>query len=317
MIAEQQPIANYVANDQHTPIIGRYAPSPTGVQHLGNIRTAVLAWLSARLQGGQFIVRMEDLDTPRTVAGSADQILRDLEWLGLDWDGPVEYQSQRSEFYQAALENLDSQGLVYPCFCSRKDIQTALSAPHRSQAVYPGTCCALSKSEIEKQAQQKSAAIRVRVDGQIIEFHDRCLGPQKQNLRVEVGDFVIKRADGLFAYQLAVMVDDIAQGVSEVIRGADLLGSTARQIYLAKKLANKCLIPQYCHVPLMVDSDGRRMAKRDGSHSISSWIENGKSAEQLLASLVYGLGMLESDQPMSPGDMLDAISIEKFHASLS
>ena len=304
-------------NGKQGLVIGRYAPSPTGVQHLGNVRTALLAWLGARLQGGQFIVRMEDLDRPRTIAGSADQILKDLEWLGLDWDGPVEYQSKRSAYYLTALQDLELQNLVYPCFCSRKDIQMALSAPHSSQAVYPRTCSVLSELEIKQSQEHQAAALRVRVDSQQIEFHDHCLGPQKQNLAVEVGDFVIKRADGLFAYQLAVIVDDLAQGVTEVIRGADLLGSTARQIYLAKKLGQGDAIPQYRHVPLMVDSEGRRMAKRDGSHSITAWRENGGSAEQLVASLVYGLGMVESDESRSASDLLNEINFNQFHAGLS
>lgn len=317
MTTEQKRSGSTTAAGKHRPVIGRYAPSPTGAQHLGNIRTALLAWLGARLQGGQFIVRIEDLDTTRVIDGSADQILRDLEWLGLDWDGPVVFQSERSELYQSALEKLSSLELVYPCFCSRKDIQMALSAPHNSQTVYPGTCARLSKPEIEQHRSAKVGALRLRVGTHEIEFHDWSLGPQKQNLAVEVGDFVIKRADGLFAYQLAVMVDDLAQGVTEVVRGADLLGSTARQIYLATKLGENINIPNYRHVPLMVDSEGRRMAKRDGSDSIAAWQENGEYAEQLVASLIYGLGMIDSDEPRSPQEMLSMITYETYHASLS
>jgi glutamyl-tRNA synthetase len=200
--------------NKKTNIISRYAPSPTGVQHLGNLRTALLAWLYARLQGGTFIVRMEDLDVPRVVAGSADQILRDLEWLGLDWDGEVMYQSTRTDAYAQAMSVIKSKGLVYPCFCSRKDIRMVASELQQQLGIYPGTCAGLSVDEVNEKSAVKQTTFRIRVKNNSIEFIDRCCGRQVELLSQTCGDYLIKRADGLFTYQLAVMVDDLDQGVS-------------------------------------------------------------------------------------------------------
>ncbi|MFT6097675.1 MAG: glutamyl-tRNA synthetase [Arenicella sp.] len=269
-------------------IVGRYAPSPTGDLHFGNLRTALLAWLHARLQGGQFIVRMEDLDLPRVVAGSADQILRDLEWLGLDWDGPIVYQSERTDLYQRALLDLDALGLCYPCFCSRKDIQVAASAPHGNAGVYPGTCRLLSVSEVALRARNKSPAIRLKVPPQ---------------MAASCGDFVILRSDAFFAYQLAVTVDDLEQAVTEVVRGADLIDSTPKQVYLAELLQPKRGRINYLHAPLMLDDKGRRMSKRDGSISAKKWRQGGGSSEQLLAHLVTTAGIFE--------EPLDCIALEE------
>ena len=271
------------------PYVGRYAPSPTGDLHLGNLRTALLAWLDARKNKGQFLVRMEDLDTPRTVKGSADKILSDLEWLGLDWDGEVMYQSLRKQRYEEALNYLSSKDLTYPCFCSRKDIQLAASAPHKNHGVYPGTCFALSESEKEQRALKKTPAIRLKVNA---------------DLAKTCGDFVIRRADQLFAYQLAVVVDDIDQGVTDVVRGEDLLESTDRQRYLAKQLEPDVPSIKYHHVPLMLDSAGKRMAKRDGSESAEQWRSSGRTAEQLIGKLAFDLGLLESNNPISSQELL-------------
>lgn len=283
-------------------IVGRYAPSPTGEQHLGNLRTALLAWLHARLQGGRFLVRMEDLDTPRTVAGSDLQILKDLEWLGLDWDGEVVYQSQRTELYQAALNELATQRLLYPCFCSRKDIQQAASAPHAKSGVYPGTCAALNSEQVLEKRKLKDPAIRVRV------------GP---DLMQNCGDFVVKRADGLFAYQLAVVVDDLDQGVTEVVRGGDLASSTDRQKYLAGLLQPAAPHIRYLHSPLMLDANGARMAKRDGSMSASNHRTRQDGAEVLLGELMFGLGLLDRPSPLSASSLLLELSLESVEAVLS
>jgi glutamyl-tRNA synthetase len=221
---------------------------------------------------------MEDLDLPRVVTGSADQILRDLEWLGLDWDGPVVYQSERTDLYQLALLDLDALGLCYPCFCSRKDIQVAASAPHGKAGVYPGTCRSLSVSEVAVRARNKSPATRLKVPPQM---EDSC------------GDFVILRSDAFFAYQLAVTVDDLDQGVTEVVRGADLIDSTPKQVYLAELLQPKRDRIEYLHAPLMVDDKGRRMSKRDGSISAKKWRASGGSSELLLAHLANTIGILE------------------------
>lgn len=282
--------------DKHLTV-GRYAPSPTGDLHLGNLRTAMLAWLQARLEDGQFLLRMEDLDQPRVVAGSADQILRDLEWLGLDWDGEVIYQSQRNDAYQDALESLERQNLVYPCFCSRKDIQTAVSAPHMRQAVYPGTCQSLTEQEREEKVLLKNPAIRVRVSTQ---------------LQTEVGDFAIKRADKLFAYQLAVVVDDLYQGINQVVRGADLLDSCSRQQYLAEKLAPVKPHIEYLHAPLMLDEKGHRMAKRDGSASVRRWRAENKTSEQLIAHLFNSLNLGAVGVSISLNELLYKLDEDSF-----
>ena len=281
-------------------IVGRYAPSPTGDLHFGNLRTALLAWLHARLQTGQFIVRMEDLDLPRVVAGSADQILRDLEWLGLDWDGPIVYQSERVELYQHALSSLGAQSLTYPCFCSRKDIQAAASAPHGNAGVYPGTCKGLSASDIIVAARQKSPAIRLKAAA----------------IQSEVDDFVIVRSDQLFAYQLAVTVDDLDQGVTEVIRGADLVDSTPKQVYLAQLLQPNRRKIDYLHCTLMLDDQGQRMSKRDGSVSAIKWRQGGGSAEQLLAHLAFTAGILGISKAINIVELIEKVDINLISSKL-
>ena len=275
-----------VANQK---IVGRYAPSPTGAMHLGNLRTALLAWLQVRLQGGEFLLRMEDLDTPRVVEGSAQQILNDLEWLGLDWDGEVIYQSQRLSLYQEALDFLDDKQLIYPCYCSRKDIQLAASAPHTHAGVYSGLCRNLSPEQAMKKAQQKTPALRFKVTG---------------DLARTCGDFVVKRADDLFAYQLAVVVDDLEQGVTHVLRGQDLANSTERQLYLAKVLEPKLTPIHYTHVPLMLDESGVRLSKRDGSLSVNEYISQGKNAEALIGEFALELGFIGSFKPISAQQLL-------------
>lgn len=287
--------------------IGRYAPSPSGDLHLGNLRTALLAWLHARLNDGQFLLRMEDLDTPRVVSGSGERILSDLQWLGINWDGEITYQSSRTALYQQALDKLHSMDLLYPCFCSRKDIRMAASAPHGSTGVYPGTCADLSTAQVEEKSALKSPALRLRVDDAEIGYHDTVLGPMHEVLSESCGDFVVRRADGLFAYQLAVVVDDLAQGITDVLRGADLAGSSGRQIYLAQLLAPGRKPINYLHVPLMLNSDGQRMAKRDGSQSASAWRDHGKSAEQLVHRFASQLGLVSSDQPLSASTLLGTL----------
>lgn len=268
---------------RHTPV-ARYAPSPTGDLHLGNLRTALEAWRDARSREGIFILRMEDLDTPRTVAGAEERIIEDLRWLGIDWDeGPdlpgnggiaAPYrQSERLPLYQAALDRLMAMGLAYGCICSRKDLREA-SAPHGPEgAVYPGTCR-------EKGVRDgPDRAIRFRIDRDpVIEFVDLELGAQRFDLREMSGDFVIRRRDGLFAYQLACAVDDALMGITSVVRGADLLSSTPRQIALLRALGLP--IPSYRHIPLVLDSEGQRMSKRDGSQSLRSLRESGLSPEE-------------------------------------
>ena len=274
-------------------VIGRYAPSPTGALHLGNLRTALLAWLQVRTQGGVFLLRMEDLDLPRVVKGSDKQILHDLEWLGIDWDGEIIYQSQRTDLYQDALSCLSEMDLTYSCFCSRKDIQLAASAPHVASGVYPNICRDLSKEQCEEKSLSKAPAIRCKVQGDLI---NSC------------GDFVVKRADGLFAYQLAVVVDDLDQGVNQVLRGKDLYDSTPRQCYLAKLLAPNKQEINYTHVPLMLDSEGVRLSKRDGSLSVSSYRSKGITPDLLRGELVYGLGWIDQIRAISMDEIMELVT---------
>ena len=297
--------------------VGRYAPSPTGDLHLGNLRTALLAWLHARLNGGEFILRMEDLDEPRSIPGSAEQILRDLEWLGIDWDGGIEYQSQRTSLYADALQTLTSRGLVYSCFCSRKDIRDAVSAPHHSTPIYPQTCIGLTEEVVTSKSVVKNPALRLKVDSESISFVDQCFGTQQQQLASEVGDFVIKRVDGLFAYQLAVVVDDLEQGITHVVRGADLLDSTGRQIFLARLLEETREDMVYCHVPLMVDHDGVRMAKRHGSESLRSVQSRGLPAQALIGGFAHGLGLIDRPSLLHAEELLEMLSVDDLLRALS
>jgi glutamyl-tRNA synthetase len=240
---------------------GRFAPSPTGTLHLGNLRTALLAWLFARSAGARHLVRMEDLDTGRVKPGVAEEQLADLAAIGIDWDGEVVYQSRRLDLYADAIAQLRAAARVYECFCTRAEIRAAASAPHGPlpEGAYPGTCLRLTQAELaEKRAPGRPPALRVRADAERVTFTDRLLGPQEG----VVDDFVIQRNDGAPAYNLAVVVDDAAQGIGEVVRGADLVDSTPRQLYLARQLGLS--EPRHAHVPLVLGPDGARLAKRHG-----------------------------------------------------
>ncbi len=240
---------------------GRYAPSPTGVLHLGNLRTALLAWLFARAAGSRFLLRMEDLDEGRVRPGFADRQLADLAAIGLDWDGEVVFQSRRLDRYAHALAALAERDLVYECFCTRAEIRAATEAPHGPlpEGAYPGVCRDLTPAEREARRALRAPALRVRAGGAVVAFEDRLMGPTTG----VVDDFVVARNDGAPAYNLAVVVDDAAQGVQEVVRGADLLDSTPRQLWLAEALGIPA--PRHAHVPLVLGADGRRLAKRHGS----------------------------------------------------
>ncbi len=295
--------------------VGRYAPSPTGRMHFGNLRTALLAWLHARLHKGRFLLRMEDLDIPRVVAGSAQQIVNDLQWLGLDWDDAIYVQSRSQINYHETFEQLRVQRLVYPCFCSRKDIQLALSAPHGTSSSYPGTCSGLTEQERNEKSQEKNPAWRFRVPQNEILFNDGCGESVTESLPDSCGDFVVKRADGLYAYQFAVVVDDIKQGITNVVRGADLLQSTARQISLYETLGSA--VPEFWHVPLMVDKTNARMSKRDGSDSLEQWQKEGRSASELVGYLAHSLGLLPPGQSLCAGELLEEMVCEEFQDRVS
>lgn len=238
-------------------IVGRFAPSPTGPLHFGSLIAAVGSYCLAHRAGGRWLLRMDDLDAPRVVPGAADEILRTLESLGFAWDGAVIWQSRRQEAYHAALAQLCAQGLVYPCACSRREILASAPHPGEEGPIYPGNC------RPGLPAGRAARALRLRVPERTVRFIDGVFGCQEQNLASEVGDFVLRRADGPYAYQLAVVVDDAASGINQVVRGADLLGSTPRQILLLENLGLP--IPAYLHLPLAVSADGTKISKRHGS----------------------------------------------------
>jgi glutamyl-Q tRNA(Asp) synthetase len=237
-------------------VVGRFAPSPTGSLHFGSLVAAVGSYCAARHRGGRWLLRIEDLDTPRVVPGAADDILFTLDALGFAWDGEVLWQSRRQEAYAAALATLSERGLVYPCACSRREILASAPHPGDEGPVYPGTC--RNGLAVGRPAR----AVRLKVPDEPIVFNDGVYGRQEQNLAGAVGDFVLRRADGLFAYQLAVVVDDAASGVNQVVRGADLLGSTPRQIFLLRSLG--LAVPEYLHLPLVLAEDGSKISKRHG-----------------------------------------------------
>jgi glutamyl-tRNA synthetase len=275
-------------------IRGRYAPSPTGPLHLGNARTALLSWLAARAAGGAYVMRVEDLDGPRVRPGLEARILDELRWLGLDWDegpdvggpaGPYR-QSERLPRYATALERLRADGRVYPCFCSRAEIAAASQAPHGASDEgprYPGTCAALAPEEAARRAAMRRPAWRLRVPAGAVSFEDVVHGACAFDVAEAVGDFVVARADGIPAYQLAVVVDDAAMGVTQVVRGDDLLPSTARQLLLYAALG--LAPPRFAHVPLVVGEDGARLAKRHGALSLGELRAGGADPREVIALL--------------------------------
>lgn len=242
------------------PPIGRFAPSPTGPLHFGTLLAALGSYLAAKQSGGQWLMRVEDLDLPRVIAGSADSILLLLDQLGFEWDGPILYQSQRFERYQDILDSLRYKGFLFDCSCSRREVLASAPHPGEEGPIYPGTC------RNGPRGTRSQHAVRLRVDGQSVTFTDQVFGCQSQNLEEQVGDFILHRSDGVFAYQLAVVVDDIDTGVTQVVRGADLLSSTARQIYLYQCLQSAA--PEYLHIPLAFGEDGKKLSKRNGSNGI-------------------------------------------------
>ncbi|GAB2742932.1 tRNA glutamyl-Q(34) synthetase GluQRS [Arthrobacter bambusae] len=262
---------------------GRFAPSPSGELHVGNLRTAMLAWLFARSTGRAFLLRVEDLDRAR--AGAEEVQLRDLEAVGVTWDGAVVRQTDRSGLYNDAIARLTDAGLTYECFCTRREIQDAPSAPHAPQGAYPGTCRNLSTAELEIRQASRPAAIRLRADTHEWTVED---GLHGQYTGV-VDDFVLRRNDGVTAYNLAVVVDDAEQGVNQVVRGDDLLSSTPRQAYLASLLG--LAVPEYAHVPLVLNRDGARLAKRDGAVTLGDLAAVGLSAGEVRDVILESLGL--------------------------
>jgi glutamyl-tRNA synthetase len=270
----------------------RFAPSPTGDLHLGSAWTALASWVLARRAGGAYVLRVEDIDTPRVVSGSEARILDDLRWLGLDWDeGPIR-QSARGALYEQAIAKLSARGLVYPCDCSRAEIARVASAPHPGEeAVYPGLC----RAQDPGRPMKRPPALRVRVPDEAIVYEDAVVGPVTQNLARDVGDFVLRRGDGVFAYQLAVVVDDLAMDITDVVRGADLVSSTPRQVWLARMLGGAP--PRYGHLPLVVAPDGSRLEKRTRGASVRELRDRGIAPDRILGELAHGLGLAATAAP--------------------
>ncbi len=293
---------------------GRYAPSPTGDLHLGNVRTALLAWLFARKAGGTYVLRVEDLDRPRVRPGAAARMLEDLRWLGLEWDegpgcvgayGPY-VQSERQALYEAYLGYLRSADLVYPCYCSRAEVARAASAPQEGADEgprYPGTCRNLTIAERRAREEVgRRPCLRFRTPDRVIAFDDLVAGPITQNVAEAVGDFIVSRSDGIPGYQFAVVVDDALMRMSQVVRGADLLGSTARQIALGEALGFP--VPVYAHVPLVVDRQGARLAKREHAVGVGALREAGYTVGRVLGALGASCGLCPPGEAVTLDDLL-------------
>jgi glutamyl-tRNA synthetase len=281
----------------------RFAPSPTGAMHLGHARTHLVAWLRARSRGGRIVMRIEDLDPPRETPGAADAFLRDHEWLGLDFDEGPFHQSRRSDLYDDALARLEAASATYPCTCSRKDIER-LSREEAGDGGprYPGTCRTRSARP------ERAAAIRFRFDEPSPGFEDAIAGPVPAG--IARGDFVLRRADGLYNYHLAVVVDDLDMGITEIVRGRDLLVSTARHIGLARALGGTP--PTYAHVPLILDARGEKLSKRHSSVGIDAYRAAGRTPEELVGQLAASLGLLPRAEPIRPRDLVRELDLRSF-----
>ena len=287
--------------------VGRFAPTPSGRMHLGNVFAALIAWLSVRNMGGKMVLRMEDLDTQRTSDEFAQILREDLIWMGLDWDEETQKQSLRSEIYQEYFEKLKAMGLLYPCYCTRSQLHS-VNAPHLSDGtyVYAGTCRNLTKAQ--QAAFHRDPAWRVQVPDKTWQFTDLLQGDYTENLKTDCGDFVVRRADGVFVYQLAVTVDDAQAGVTEVVRGMDLMSSAPRQMYLQALFDFPH--PSYGHVPMLVAPDGRRLSKRDQDMDLGVLRKNMK-AEQLLGMLAYAAGLISYKEKISAEELKKEFSWEK------
>ena len=291
---------------------GRFAPTPSGEMHVGNARTALIAWLDARSRGGQFILRIEDIDRPRCKPHYYGLLLEDLRWLGIDWDegpdvggpfGPY-VQSARLDAYEQALKRLEEQRLLYPCYCSRAELLAVASAPHGLASegpAYPGTCRHLSEEERRERASRKSPSLRFRLPNRAVAFEDGAAGPQRFAPGAG-GDFVVRRADGIVSYQLAVVVDDAAMGITDVVRGADLLDSTPRQLLLFDALGLGA--PRYAHVPLLCGPDGKRLAKRHGALSIRALRERGVRPETIVGAIASVSGLHDRPEPIAARELI-------------
>lgn len=289
-----------------TPV-GRFAPTPSGRMHLGNVFSAMLAWLSVKSQGGEMVLRMEDLDTQRTSGEYAEILREDLGWLGLTWDRETPPQSQRSGVYDRYFDCLRDQGLLYPCYCTRSQLHS-VDAPHLSDGtyVYPGICRNLTPEQ--REAFHRAPAWRVQVPDKTWEVHDLVQGDSRWNLKTDCGDMVMRRADGVYVYQLAVTVDDGEAGVTEVVRGMDLLSSAPRQMYLQELWGFPH--PQYAHVPMLLAPDGRRLSKRDRDLDLGE-IRKHLTPQQLIGILAASAGLLQKPEAISVQELSAVFSWEK------
>lgn len=318
MMAEPEPTMAGQAPGKKPKVVGRFAPSPSGRMHLGNAFSALIAWLSARSAGGRMVLRIEDLDPRASSRERAETLIDDLAWLGLDWDEGPYYQSDRKDVYRDAIARLGEMGLTYPCFCTRAELHAA-SAPHASDGtyLYAGTCRGLTPGEVRQRAATRPPAIRLRVPEEgdpagTISWNDLGFGPQQEVLARECGDFLIQRSDGVVAYQLAVVVDDCLMGVNQVVRGCDLLGSSARQTYLAGLLGFEA--PTFGHVSLLVAPDGRRLSKRDRDLDLGALREAGIAPERIVGALAAAAGLVEAGTQARPAELIEAFSWDKIAA---
>lgn len=305
---------------------GRFAPTPSGFLHLGNVFCSLLAWLFAKSRHGGIVLRIEDLDSARCPRANADALARDLEWLGLTWDSgayacaddSLYFQSNRSCIYEAFFAKLQARQLLYPCFCGRNELHAA-SAPHSSdgRVIYPGTCRGLTSEEIAAKSRQRSPAYRISTAAapERITFTDGLLGKQSCDLRKDCGDFILRRSDGVYAYQLAVVIDDALMGIDQVVRGNDLLTSTPQQLFLYELL--ELPAPEFIHIPLLTAADGRRLAKRDGDLEIGVLRRRFGSPEPVIGLLAHLAGQLPRPEPLRPEDLLNIFAPTKIpHGSI-
>lgn len=294
------------------PVRGRFAPTPSGRMHLGNVFSCLMAWLGAKSSGGSIVLRIEDLDPRANNPAVAQQLIDDLAWLGLTWDeGPI-FQSERTAIYREALGFLADNNLLYPCFCTRSELHAA-SAPHASDGsyLYPGTCRNLTSEQIEQRQQTRSPALRVRVPAAddpagTIDVYDAVYGLQHEVLARDCGDFLVQRSDGVIAYQLAVVIDDALMGVNQVVRGRDLLSSSARQTWLAQTLGYSA--PTFAHVPLLIAEEGRRLSKRDHDTDLGKLRAHGATPERIFSALAAEVGLIERGTTCSLHELLAEFS---------
>lgn len=292
------------------PVVGRFAPSPTGRMHAGNIYTALFAWLIAKSQNGSIVLRIEDLDKDRSKPEFINAVMQDFEFLGLYWDKGPYFQSARSEVYLDALHELEKHHQIYPCFCTRADLH-ASSAPHRGEKpIYAGTCRNLTQEEIGQRYLLRNPALRICVPNVTVSFEDMIQGVYEENLAKDCGDFIVKRSDGSFAYQLAVVVDDAEQGVNSIVRGVDLLSSTPQQIFLRKALSLHDEV-SYAHVPLLVSEQGRRLSKRDSDASLEELLARYKTPQSIIGHIAYISGLMEEEEPVTPDQLLSLFEISQ------